>query len=43
VYVDETGESIGDLKSYEVIALGPSDYGYEERGEVRELHDLAGV
>lgn len=40
VYVDETGESIGDLKSYHVFALGPDEYGYEERGEVTELFDL---
>lgn len=43
VYVDETGESLGELKSYHVFAMAEEESGYEERGEVSELYDFRGV
>lgn len=44
VYVDQVGESIGEMKDYETTVYGPGkDGGYEKRGRVVELHDLSGI
>lgn len=43
LYVDETGESIGDLKSYHTFAMYDNGDEYEERGDVTELYDLRGL